>query len=159
MFNETFWVAVSFVALMIVIFKPVKKALLSALDGRSAQIQKELDDAMRLKEEAEDLLVSYKRKQKEVLEEASLIIEHAEKEVERITAEAHATLEAELNRREALALQKIASYEANVLKDIRNAAVDQAIHAIQKLAADHMGKEVAENLINGSITNISKSVH
>lgn len=159
MFNATFWVAVSFVALIVCIFKPVRRVLISALDDRSSQIQKELDEAVRLKEEAEALLVSYKRKQKEVLEDAKRIIDHAELEVIRMTSEAHASLAADLNRREALALQKIANYEDKVLQDIQHKAIDNAIRAIHTLAAEHMSRDTADNLINGSIANIGKSIH
>lgn len=159
MYDEKFWVAFSFVVLVLLITKPVRRAINQALDGRAAQIQKELDEAVRLKEEAESLLVAYKRKQKEVLEEAQHILEHAEQEVARITREAHENLEIELNRRKALALQKIESYEARTVQNVRNQAVDTAIAAIRSLAAEHMDKQTADSLVESAITDISKSVH
>ena len=159
MFDAKFWVAFSFVVLLVLLTKPLRRAINQALDSRSVQIQKELDEAVRLKEEAESILVSYKRKQKEVLEEAQHILEHAEQEVARISREAHETLESELNRRKALAVQKIESYEARTLQEVRNQAVDTAITAIRSLAAEHMDKTTADTLVDNAINDISKSVH
>ncbi len=158
-FDATFWVAVSIVALVVCIFKPVRRMLVLMLDDRSARIQKELDEAVRLKEEAEDLLVSYKRKQKEVMDEAKRILDHAGQEVERLTREAHVTLEAELVRRETLAMQKISSYEHKVVQEIREHAVDSAVRAIHTLASQHMESDVATKLVDDSIKDISRTIH
>ena len=65
-----FWVAVSFVAFFVVVWKPLKGALLGGLDARAERIRKELDEAQRLREEAQTLLAELQRKQRDAMQEA-----------------------------------------------------------------------------------------
>ena len=61
MFQAEFWVAVAFLLLMGVFgYFGVHRTILRALDHRRDRIQKELDDARRLKEEATKLVAEYR---------------------------------------------------------------------------------------------------
>ena len=75
--SAEFWVAIAFLAFVAGVFKPGRKALLGALDGRAAKIQAEIDEAMRLREEAQAALATYQRKQREVTEETEEMLDHA----------------------------------------------------------------------------------
>src|SRR5438874_13279357 len=104
MFAEPeFWVAVAFVIFVgILVYVGVPKILLNALDDRGKRVQAELDEARRLKEEAQKLLAEYKAKQRQADEEAVAIIEGATAEAEWIAAESVATLEGFVVRRDTM---------------------------------------------------------
>ena len=79
--NPTFWVAVAVILFFVLlIYKGVFKALGNALDNRAEKIRTELDEAKRLREEAQALLASYQRKQKEAEEQAEQIIVKARRD-------------------------------------------------------------------------------
>src|ERR1700755_1796747 len=88
------WVAVGFVIFVgILIYVGVPKMLTAALDDRARRVQAELDEARRLKEEAQKLLAEYQAKQKQAETEAAGIIAGARAEAERIAAEGKAKME------------------------------------------------------------------
>ena len=61
-FGSTFWVAIAFVIFIIAVFKPLKKVATGALDEKIAQIRNEIEEAQRLREEAQSTLASYQLK-------------------------------------------------------------------------------------------------
>ena len=83
MFDQTFWVALAFVMFIAVVYKPVSRKMAAALDARAEKIKQELDEAVRLREEAQALLAGYERRQNEALKEAEDILGHAREEAER----------------------------------------------------------------------------
>src|ERR1043165_6678447 len=83
-----FWVAVGFLIFIgILIYVGVPKMLTGALDARGKRVQAELDEARRLKEEAQKLLAENQAKRREADAEAAAIIEGAKAEAERIAEE------------------------------------------------------------------------
>src|SRR3989440_9172520 len=114
MFAEPeFWVAVAFFIFVgILVYVGVPKMLLNALDDRGKRVQAELDEARRLKEEAQKLLAEYQAKQRQADEEAVAIIVGAKAEAERIAVESKAKMEEFIARRTKMAEAKIAQAEA-----------------------------------------------
>ena len=87
-FSPDFWVAVSFLIFIGILVKMgVPSLITKALDDRADAVRKELDQARRLREEAQDLLADYQRKQRAADEEAKAIIEQARREAETMKAE------------------------------------------------------------------------
>ena len=111
MFDQTFWVALAFVMFIAVVYKPVSRKMAAALDARAEKIKQELDEAVRLREEAQALLAGYERRQNEALKEAEDILGHAREEAERQTRQAGEALEVFIRRREAQARSAAAEVE------------------------------------------------
>src|SRR5271157_4741802 len=134
MFEPEFWVAVAFFAFLAILgYIGGHKQIVAALDGRRARIKAELDEARRIREEAEKLLAEYQRKQREAEAETQGMISNARAEAERIAAEAHAKMEELIARRTAIAHTKIAQAEAQALADVRAAAADAAVAAAAEI--------------------------
>src|SRR5262249_50666304 len=94
MFEAEFWVAVAFVIFVGVLgYVQAHKRLIGSIDDRRERIKSELEEARRLKVEAEALLATYRRKQQEAESEAQTIIASAKAEAERLAAEAEAKIE------------------------------------------------------------------
>src|SRR5215468_5689623 len=95
-----FWVGIAFVAfVLILLYYKVPKLIAKSLDDRAEAIRKELDEARRLREEAQNLLADYQKKHRNVGQEAESILELARREAEAFAHETRATLKDTLERR------------------------------------------------------------
>lgn len=157
--SPTLWVAVAFVIFVALAWRPVARMIGGSLDARSARIRAELDEARKLREEAQSLLAEYQRKQRDALKEAEDILAHAKDEAERLRREAAANLEAALARRERMAMDKIAQAEAQAVADVRNRAVDVAIAATGRLLAETIDARQSDVLIDRSIDDLRRKLH
>ncbi len=157
--STTFWVGVAFAIFVIAVFKPGRRVLTQALDGRIANIRGEVEEAQRLREEAQAMLASYQRRQREAIQEAEQIIAHAREEAERSKAQAEAELEASVARRERQAADKIAQAEAAALEEIREKAVDMAIDATARLLEEKMAGKSGEQAVADAIKDIPNKLH
>ena len=161
MFAEPeFWVAVAFVIFVgILVYVGVPKMLLGALDDRAKRVQAELDEARRLKEEAQKLLAEYKAKQRQADEEAVAIIEGAKAEAERIAAESKTKMEEFVARRTKMAETKIAQAEAQAVADVRAAAADAAVTAAEKILTESVKGKVADDLLTRGIGDVKTKLN
>ena len=155
-----FWVAVGFVIFLgVLVYVGVPKILLDALDDRAKRVQAELDEARRLKEEAQKLLAEYKAKQRQADEEAAAIIEGAKAEAERAAAESKTKVEDFVARRTKMAETKIAQAEAQAIADVRAAAAEAAVSAAEKILTDSVKGKVADDLISRGIGDVKSKLN
>ena len=157
--NVLFWEGLAFVIFIAVAAKMGGKRITAALDARSDAIRDELDQARRLREEAQSLLAEYQRKRRDAEQGAAEIVEHAKKEAVAVRAEAERKLEENLARRTRLAEEKIGRAEAQAIQDVRNTAIDVAVAAAQKLIAENLDDGRAQALIDDAIGEVQKNVH
>lgn len=159
MHNPTFWVGVAFVVFVILTFKPGKRILTQALDAKILKIRAEVEEAQRLREEAQATLASYQRRQREAIQEAEQIIAHAREEAGRAKVKAEAELEESISRREQQATDKIAQAEAAAIEEIREKAVDMAIDATARLLEKKMTGKAGEQSIADATKDIPNKLH
>jgi F-type H+-transporting ATPase subunit b len=151
-YEAEFWVAVSFfIFIGVLLYLGVHERVASALDARALRIGKELDEARRLREEAERLLVDYRRKLGNVVTEVDNIIALAAKQAESLAVETRQSLKEHIERRIKLAEEKIARAEVEALGELRNDAVDFAIAAARNLIIAKLTPDRANELVSGSI--------
>ena len=153
-----FWLAIAFMLFVAAVAKPVARMVVGALDARSAKIQGELDEAEHLREEAQTLLATYERKQRDAVKEAEDILAHAEAEARRLAETAAQDLTEALKRREQLALDKIAQAEAQAIAEVRDAAVDLALKTTRELIARNLDDKRAQALIDGAIKELPQKL-
>jgi F-type H+-transporting ATPase subunit b len=146
-----FWVLVAAVIFVIVVFRPARRALVGGLDARAARIRGELDEARRLREEAERLVAEYRAKERDAVAEAAAIVAHAQQEAERIAAQGARDLEQALKRRQQLAEERIAQAEAKALAEVRAAAIEVAIAAARDVIAAAIDQRRGAALLDAAI--------
>lgn len=152
--SPEFWVAVAFVIFVALVYKPLYRQATQALDARAERIRAEIENAESLREEAQNLLAEYKRKQRDALGEAQEILDHAKKEAVRLREQAERDVEESLRRREQMAMDKIAQAEAQALQDVRDQAVDVAIAATRALLAENLDADRATALVDRAIGDL-----
>ena len=145
---------VCLIILVVLIWKPTKKAVLDALDSRAEKIRHELDEAKRLHEEAKALLARYRRQLSEGEALAADIATQSEQQRHRFEAKMRADFDLAVKRRTDQALERIAQEEGRALQEVRGRAADLAIRATRRLLADKVGAGEAQNLIRGAIEEV-----
>jgi len=149
--DAEFWVLAAAVIFVAAVWKPARKSVLGSLDERAARIRAELDEARRLRDEAEQLLAQYQQKEREGAAAAEAIIAHAREEAERIAAHSARDLEEALMRRQRLAEERIAQAEQKALDEIRAVAVDVAIGAAREVIVSQIDEERGAALLDAAI--------
>lgn len=156
----TVWATVAlliFVAILLYIKVP---AMLSkSLDARSDKIRAELDDARRLREEAQALLVEYQKKRKEAEQEAAAIVAAAKNEAAMLADDAHKKTEDYVARRTALAEQKIGQAEREAINEVRASAVDLAVEAARKVLGDKVDAKADTGLFKASLAEVQAKLN
>jgi F-type H+-transporting ATPase subunit b len=154
------WVAIAFLIFLGVVIKfGAPQLLFKALDDRSARIKAELDEALKLRKEAEGILAEYRRRQGEAEKTAESIILNARVEADRIAAEAQAKIEEFIARRAKMAETKIAQAEAQALADVRAAAADVAIAAAEAMLVKTTHGAAAEALLTQGIGDLKAKLN
>jgi F-type H+-transporting ATPase subunit b len=152
------WVAIAFMLFVgLLAYIGLHRKIIEGLDARGARIQSELDQAKKLREEAQALLAEFERKGREAEKEAEAIIASAKAEAERLAAEAKARMEDFVARRTKMAEQKIVQAEAQALADVKSAAADAAVAAAERILAVSAKGKVAEDLLSRGIEDLKSN--
>lgn len=153
--DPTFWVLVAFIGFIaVLVYFKVPGMVTKALDGRAEKIKSDLDEADALLKEAQDLLASYQKKQREAADEAQNIKTRAKEEAERLLENGRARLEDSLKRREKMAMDRIAQAEASALDEIRARTVDIALDATQALLTGKLSDAKADAMLDSAIKEL-----
>jgi F-type H+-transporting ATPase subunit b len=149
------WVAIAFMIFLgVLAWLGVHRKLTGALDRRQARIKAELDEAVRLKDEARALLADYQRKQREAEREAQAILAGARSEAARLAAEASSKMKDFIARRTGVAETRIAQAEAQALADVRSAAADAAVAAAGKTLSESTDSNLRNSYVTRSIEEL-----
>lgn len=146
------WVGIAFFLFVgLLVYLRVPSLIAKALDDRADAIRKELDDARKLREEAENLLADYQKKAREAEEEAQGIIDQAKREAEALANETRAALQESVARRARQAEEKIARAEQQAVGEVRAAAVEAAISTAEKILKTKASGGTGDRLLSESI--------
>lgn len=160
LYNTNFVVLLAFLLFIaVLVYVKVPGKLAGMLDARAAGIQADLNEAKALREEAQTVLASYERKQKEVKDQAERIIEHAKSEAALAAEQAKEDLKASITRRLAAAEDQIASAQAAAVKDVRDRAIQIAVAAAGDLIAANMTADSGNELVEDAIKTVSEKLH
>jgi F-type H+-transporting ATPase subunit b len=156
--DAEFWVLIAFVIAFGFLAWKLTPTLTGALDRRAGKIKTEIDEAERLREDAQRALAEYQRKQREALKEADAIVAHARAEAERNAAAAEREIEASLERRRRMASEKIALEEAKALAEVRAVAVEVAIAAVRRTLSEDLAPARRASLLDDAIAALPQAL-
>jgi F-type H+-transporting ATPase subunit b len=160
LYNTDIVVAIGFILFVgILIYFKVPQLINGLLDKRAVTIRAELEEARKLREEAQELRASFERKKAEVREQADRIVAKAKADAELAAKQARVDLETSITRRLKAADDQIASAEAGALREVRNKAVAVAVAAAADLIARNLDKDEAGKLIDDSIRTVEARLH
>ena len=155
-----FWVLVATIIFLAIAWKVGGFAqLTAALDQRALRIQKELDEAKSLREEAQRLLAEYQKRRQEAEADAEAIIAAARGEAERLKAELVIKSKDFVTRRTRIAEQKIAQAEAQAITEVRAAAADAAVSAASTVLSSEMGGPASGAVMKAAIGEVTSKLN
>ncbi|PSH61257.1 ATP synthase F0 subunit B [Phyllobacterium sophorae] len=158
--DATFYALVGLVIfLALVVYLKVPGVVGKSLDARADRIRDELEEARRLREEAQSLLAEYQRKRKEAEKEATEIVAIAQREAHGMLEEAKKKTEEYVARRNRLAEQKIAQAEVEAVNEVRASAVDIAVAAASRILADKVDAKTSADLFKSSLTEVKSRLN
>ena len=157
-FDETAWVAIAFILFFVLVWKKGKNFILSLLDERSSIIEKELNEAKLLKEEALEELRLALQNQKNVSDEAESLIKEAKETAIKIQEEAKLKSTETIKRKEEQAKQRILALETEAIKDIKEITSRIIIESSQTFIKNNLDEKENINLISKSADEIKSSI-
>src|SRR4051794_31413950 len=156
--NPVNWVLISFVIFFVLFGRKIWAALAGMLDERAVRVRAELEEAARLRSEAEAMLRDAETRRAEAVAEAKTLIEGARAEASRVAAQATAEAEASARRREQMALDRIAAAEKAAVDEVRLTAVEVATAAARQVIAEGLSAEADSRLIDHAITQLPSAL-
>jgi F-type H+-transporting ATPase subunit b len=152
--NSRTWVAVAFVLFFLLFGKMLWKAVASMLDSRSAAVRAELEEAARLRREAEAMLKDAEKRRSDALSEAQALIEGATAEAARVAAVMAAEAEASAKRREKMALDRITAAEKAAVDEVRLTAAEVATVAARQVISEGLSVDADARLVDHAIAQL-----
>jgi F-type H+-transporting ATPase subunit b len=137
-----FWIAIALVVFLVVLWRAKVPGLAAkALDEAALKVRAQLDEAARLRAEAQQLLDEVSRRHATAERSAKELMAAAEADAERLRKEAARQLEDDLRRRREAAERRIATAEAQAAAQVRLSAVELSAQMAQQILAGRIGRE------------------
>lgn len=160
LYNTDFVVLISFLIFVaVLLWLKVPGILGRLLDKRAETIREELDEARSIREEAQALLASFEKKQKDVAEQAARIVAQAKEEATRAADEAREDIARSIARRLDAADDQITAAEARAVREVRDQAVNVAIATSREIIAGQMTTAETNRLIDEAIAVAADKLH
>ena len=158
--DTTLWVLIAFIiAVGILVRAGVHNTIGAGLDKRARKIADEINEARKMREEAQELLAAYQRRQREAEEEAAAIIEQAKQDAKRMAAEAREKLQEQIDRRAKAAEEKIARAEEQALTEVRSQTADLAVAAAREIIRERMDGGAQAAFIDKAIAGLREKLN
>jgi F-type H+-transporting ATPase subunit b len=157
--DPSFWVGLAFILAVGLIYVKAAKGIAGSLDARAATIRTQIEEARKLREDAQALLAEYQRKQRDAMAEAEKIIQQAKDDAARLRTEAEADLVRSLERRKQQALERIAQTEAQAVAQVRNLAVDVALKAAEGLLRDNLSAAQQQAMVDQAVAELPRRLN
>jgi F-type H+-transporting ATPase subunit b len=152
------WVVIAFFLFFILFGKKLWGAFAGMLDARAIAVKAELEEASRLRREAESMLRDAEKQRASALAGAKTLIEGAHSEASRLTAAAAAEAEASAKRREQMAIDRIAAAEKAAVDEVRLVAADIATIAARQVLSESLTPDADAKLIDHAISQLPSAL-
>jgi len=149
--NPRTWVGIAFVLFLVLFGRRLWRELAKLLDARTASVRASLDEAARLREEAEAMLRDAEWRRKAAIEDAQRLLEGAKTQAAQVSAAATAEAQASSRRREQMAIDRIAAAEKAAVDEVRLTAADVATAAARQVLAQGLSADADGRLIDHAI--------
>ena len=142
------------VFILILLMKKVPSLIGKGLDSKIAQIREQLDEASRLRAEAEALKAEYQAKIASAEKDAAAMRASAEEEAKQLLVDAGTEATALVARRKKMAEEKIAAAERAAVADVRARAASAATAAAAALITQHHDAKADQSLVDAVIAEV-----
>ena len=156
MFSDPqFWVAVSFILFIAVIFNPVRKILASSLDAQINDIKNKIDEVENIKNEAQKALDEIKNRETKVEKEIDNLKLESEKRIADLKDISTSKLADQIEKRKVLAENKIEQLVRDTNNSLKNYISSVAIESTRNILLQNLSKDKKTDLIEKSINEFN----
>lgn len=148
------WVGVAFFLFFAIFGRKLFGGALAQLDRRGIAIRHELEEASRLRQEAEAMLADASAKREAASKDAQAMLEYARTEAQRVGETARADAASSATRREQMAMDRIAAAEKAAVTDVRLAAAELAGRAAERVLSESFTADADATLIDRAIQGL-----
>jgi len=156
--SAEFWVAMAFVLTVLLLARPIFKAVSGLISKHIAGIRERIDNAEQLQHDAEKLLASYERKFRNVKKEADAILKKSQNEIEYLRKASISRMEQEMAQKEKDVADKLTEAKNSAVKEISEVAGNLSINAARKIIAEKLNDKEIDALIDKSIEKLDKAI-
>ena len=155
--DATFWVAVSFIIFIGVLFYfKVPQKIYDSLEQSIKKIKQDIDNAEKLKDEAKNILSEYETKISKSKQEINVLMKKAQNEAEKNVIKVNEEFHNVFENRKKMAEEKIRQMKVQAIRDIRNSSVDIAILALEKIIKNSIDKKKLDKVYISSVEEAKK---
>ena len=150
--DATFWVTISFfIFLGILIYFKIPKKVKDNLDQNILNIENQIIEAEKLKEDAKNILIEHEKKISDSKNEVKEMINKANEEAEKNVLRTNEAFHNFMENRKKNAEERIKQLKIQAEKDIKNASVKIAIESVEKLIKNSLDKSKLDKIYSSSI--------
>ena len=148
--SQTAWVLIAFILFFVLVGKKLWSALTTNLDQRKKMIENELNEAKKLREEAQAELNASLKKQKEINKQALDIINDAKSTAKQIEADALKKSDIIIKRKEEQAKQKINNAQIEAINNIKNISAELSVKSAKVYIQNELDSKIQKALYSDS---------
>ena len=152
--NELVWGTLSFLILLILLAKFAYPAVAQGMENRANRIRKDLDDAERLKSEAQTILDQYTAQLQDAKNEANRIIEEARQTADQLRRDLMARAESEVAELRQRNADDINAAKERTLADLRTQVAEIAIAAAERVVERNLDRDTNAALVDNFISQV-----
>ena len=148
--SQTAWVLIAFILFFVLVGKKLWSALTTNLDQRKKMIENELNEAKKLREEAQAELNASLKKQKEINKQVLDIINDAKSTAKQLEADALKKSDIIIKRKEEQARQKIHNAQVEALNNIKNISAELSVKSAKVYIQNELDSKIQKALYSDS---------
>ena len=157
MIDATFWVAISFLLFIVLLFYfKVPQKIDQSLNESIKVIKGDIEHAEKLKDEAKNILSDYDSKLSKSKVEIKKMLEEAEKQAEQNIIKTNEEFHIVIENRKKTAEDKIKQMKLQAVRDIKNSAVEIAVNSVEKIIKNSIDKKKLDKIYISSIDEAKK---
>ena len=158
-FDATFWVAVSFVIFLGVLFYfKIPNKLNSSLEKMISDIKNEIDESEKLRIETKKLLENAENKFDKVKLEKEKIIKQAKKEGEQLIIELNEKFHKSAEQKKNSTKIKINQMKEAAIKDIKSKSIKLSVESVKKIISTSVDKQKLSKLFERNLEDANNSL-
>ena len=156
--DATLWVGISFILFVLLVIRPLTSMFSKNIDIRISTLKKEIDEAKKLKIEAEDLLNEYKEKEKRNTQYIEELKKQTKKEAKDIEARIKKDIELAITRKEANYELIVKQMESNLKEKLQNEIMTKTLKFTQSRIEKNISEKHNNDFIDESLKKLPKQL-
>ena len=150
---QIFWLILTFSSLYLIIWKVFLPKITLSIENRKSRVVNDLDEAQKLKENAEKKLNEYNKIIEESKKEAKKIIEDSKKKLDRDIKNKKQKFNEEIEKELIAAEKEIKDLKKSSISNINNIAAETSAEIIKQI----VNIEVNKSSVSAIVDNVSKN--